>query len=161
MAKWPQPTYHIEVEFDAPRDFAFAWCTDLQPDDATRSKEHYERRILKRSRDTVLCEDLQWTREGWIWRRNTLTREAPGRWRVDSLGTFRDARLDYEVTPLPHGRSRFTLTMHRRPSRGHPRQPTKAELERELTRMWTNYGRALARDYRTSTRRSRGPRARQ
>jgi hypothetical protein len=148
MPKWPPPVFRIEIEFDAPRDFAFAWCTDLRPDDATRSKEHYERRILKRSRDTVLCEDLYWQKEGWGWRRNLLTRHPPDHWHVDSLGTYRTASLDYRLEELPGGRSRFSLTMRRRPSEAHPRQPTRAELEGELTRMWTNYGRVLARDYR-------------
>jgi hypothetical protein len=150
MAKWPAPVYHIELEFNAPRDFAFRWCTDYQGDDATRSREKFERRVLSRTRHRIVFEDIGWTPEGWIWRRNDVKLRPPGAWRSETFGSFRTGVVDYSVTPLPDDRCRFSLTFHRRPSEVHPEQPSRQELEHELTRMWTNYGRVLARDYRTS-----------
>jgi hypothetical protein len=160
MAKWPPPVYRVELEFDVPRDFAFAWATDYRPDDATRSKERFERRILKRGRSRIEFEDSGWTEDGWIWRRSHVTLHPPGRWHADTFGSFRDGVIDYTVDPLPGERCRFTVTFHRRPSAVHPTQPTKAALEAELTRMWTNYGRAMVRDYRTARRGPRGRRPR-
>jgi hypothetical protein len=150
MAKWPPPVYHVELDFDAPRDFAFRWCTDYRGDDATASKERFERRVLHRSRRRVVFEDLGWTPRGWIWRHSDVTLRPPGRWHAETYGSFRTGRVDYALTPLPGDRCRFSLTFHRRPFPVHPEQPSKRALERELVRMWTNYGRALARDYRAA-----------
>jgi hypothetical protein len=159
MAPWPPPVYRIELEFDVPRDFAFRWATDYRGDDATRSKERFERRILKRGRRRIEFEDTGWTPQGWIWRRSHVTLRPPGRWHADTYGSFRDGAIDYAVDPLPGDRCRFSLTFRRRPSVVHPDQPKKAELEAELVRMWTNYGRAMARDYRASRPGRRGARA--
>jgi hypothetical protein len=152
MAKWPAPVYRVEVDFNAPRDFAFRWCTDYRDDDASRSQEKYERRLLSRTRHRVIFEDIGWTRHGWIWRHYDVRLRPPGRWRAETFGSFRTGVIDYAVTPLPNDRCRFSLSFHRRPSTAHPEQPTKHAFERELTRLWTNYGRALARDYRASLR---------
>jgi hypothetical protein len=150
MVKWPAPVYHAEVDFDAPRDFAFRWCTDYQADDATLSKEKFERRILSRSSRRIVFEDVGWTPTGWIWRHTVTTLRPPGRWHAESFGSFRTGVMEYSVVPLPGHRCRFSLTFRRRPSEVHPDQPTQQQLDRELLRMWTNYGRALERDYRAS-----------
>jgi hypothetical protein len=150
MTRYPPPAYHIEMEFDAPREFAFRWCTDYRADDATKSKERFERRVLRRTGRQVVFEDMGWTPAGWIWRHTVVTLRPPGRWHADSYGSFRTGEVDYALTPLPDGRCHFSLTFRRRPTPVHPDQPTKRGLERELTQMWTNYGRALARDYRSS-----------
>ena len=153
MAKWPAPVYHIELDLEAPVGYAFRWCTDYRTDDAERSKERFERRILSRSRERIIFEDAGWTPKGWIWRRSQVSLRPPGRWHADTVGSFRTGVVDYALTPLAGDRSRFSLTFRRRPSSAHPEQPTKRELEEELTRMWTNYGTAMARDYRASRRR--------
>jgi hypothetical protein len=150
MAKWPSPVYHVELDFDVPRDFAFRWCTDYRADDASRSKERFERRVLSRSARRVVLEDLGWTPRGWIWRRSDVTLRPPGRWHAETVGSFRTGVVDYAVNPLPGGRCRISVTFRRRPSAIHPDQPSKRELERELKRMWTNYGRAMVHDYRAS-----------
>jgi hypothetical protein len=155
VTRWPAPEYRIEMEFDVPRDFAFAWCTDYRPDDARRAGDRYERRIVERAPNRVVVEDLWWQREGWGWRRSHIALSPPGHWRADSYGSFRDARIDYRLTPLPGDRTRFVLTMRRRPSGGHPTQPTKKALESELVFMWTRFGRAMAKDYRAA--RGAGP----
>ena len=150
MPKWPGPVYHAEVDFDAPRDFAFRWCTDYRADDATRSKEKFERRVLSRSARKVVFEDLGWSPTGWVWRHTEVTLRPPGRWHAKTFGSFRTGVIDYSLAPLPGDRCRFSVTFHRRPTEVHPDRPTKKELDGELTRMWTNYGRALARDYRSA-----------
>ncbi len=150
MPRWPPPVYHIELEFDAPRDFAFAWCTDYRADDATRSKESFERRLLSRSPRRVVFEDLGWSAQGWVWRHTEVALHPPGRWHGTSFGSFRTGEADYTLAPIAPDRCRFSLTFWRRPSPIHPEQPSERTMQAELTRMWTNYGRALARDYRAS-----------
>ncbi len=150
MARWPAPEYRIALEFDVPRDFAFAWCTDYRPDDARRAGDRYERKVVERSARRIVVEDLWWQSDGWGWRRNHVTLSPPGHWWADSFGSFRDAKLDYRLTTLPGDRSRFEMTMRRRPSGAHPAQPSKKALEAELTQLWTRFGREMTKDYRAS-----------
>lgn len=159
MARWPPPVYRAEAIFRAPLAFAYRWCTDFRPDDARLIGEKYERRILRRARRRVLFEDLWWEADGWRWRRSDVSLNPPDRWVAESLGNVREARLEYRLTALSDDRTRFELTMHRRPTARSPRQPPKAELEGELHEMWRDYGRALERAYRASRRERAPPRA--
>ena len=124
------------MDFDAPLEFVFSWCTDYRPDDSRLAGEHYERWILRRDRNRVIYEDLGRGWDGWRWRRNDVHLFPPDRWHADSLGDVRDARLDYRLRRQSDGGSRLDLTMRRRPTEARPRQPPQAELERELLRLW-------------------------
>ncbi len=149
------------MEFDVPPSFAYKWCTDFQPDDSALAGEHFERTILQRSRYEVLYEDLWWERDGWFWRRNRVTLHPPDRWHAASVGNFRDSTLDYQLTELPGGRTRFDLRLRRRPARGRGKQIARAALEAELRWRWRRYAREMSRDYRRSKRsRHSHPRAR-
>jgi hypothetical protein len=142
------------MEFDVPPEFVFRWATDYRPDDATRSKEKFERRFIQRRGDRIRFEDLWVEPEGWGWRHYSIRLHPPFAWHADSFGNVRTTSTDYRVRPLPNGRSALEITLRRRPSPLHPRQPPKAKLEAELRTMWTNYGRAMLRDYRRSRRRT-------
>lgn len=155
---WPAPEYRLTVTLEAPLPFAFAWCTDYRADDATRAGERYERRILQRSRNRILYEDLWSQKDGWVWRRYDVRTRPPDRWHADSWGNQRDASLDYLLTPLSEDRTRLDLVMHRRPASGRSYQPSKRALEAELKVLWSNYARALARDYRAAGARVRARR---
>ena len=161
MVRWPPPQYHITVDFDVPLSFAYRWCTDFQPDDSALAGEHFDRRILRRSRNEVLFEDLWWERDGWFWRRNRVALHPPDSWHVDSVGNFRDSTLDYHLTELPGGQTRFDLRLRRRPVPGRGRQLVRATLEAELRWRWRRYAREMVRDYHRSAKGRRShPRAR-
>jgi hypothetical protein len=152
MARWPPPVYRIQTEFDVPFEFAYRWCTDFQPDDSRRSKESYERRILERTARRVLYEDLWEEGKGWGWRRNVVTLMPPDHWHADSYGTFRTGSIDYRLGALPGDRCSFELVMRRRPSEAFPKQPAKGPFEADLRKMWRNFGRAMAQEYRAAQR---------
>ena len=152
MARWPPPVYRARMNFRAPLSFVYRWCTDYRPDDSRLIGEEFERRILTRTRRHVLFEDLWWEPDGWRWRRSDVALQPPGLWVAESLGNVRDAHIEYRLTALPDDRTRLDLTKRRRPSRRVPRQPPKAELEKELDEMWRDYARSLERDYRKSHR---------
>src|SRR5881396_3220290 len=44
--EWTGPEYRIRVSFGVPLDFAFAWCTDYTPEDASLEGESYQRKII-------------------------------------------------------------------------------------------------------------------
>ncbi|MGI0133101.1 MAG: hypothetical protein ACREDK_08480 [Thermoplasmata archaeon] len=155
MKRWPSPAYAVAIDFRVPIAFAYAWCTDYRPYDGRLLGTPYERWVLRRDARSVVFEDLGKAVDHWWWRRTTVALQPPDRWTADSIGNVREARLEYRLTPLSEERTRFALTMHRRPTGVHPRQPPKKELESELRQMWSRYGKAMERDY----RRSRPPRS--
>jgi hypothetical protein len=158
VARWPPPVYRIRTDLDAPIDFAFRWCTDYASNDGKLAGEPYERRIIERTPDRVVLEDLWWAPDGWKWRRSDVHLAPPDRWHSDSVGNIRDASIDYRLTSLPGGRTRLLIVMHRRPGSVRPVQPPRAELEEEIGRMWGRLAASLAREYRRSTARTRSPR---
>jgi hypothetical protein len=162
--RWPPPVYRIVVDFDAPLEYVFAWCTDYRPEDGRGTAERHQRWILSRTSERVVLEDLWTLPDGWGWRRSDVTLAPPDRWHVDSVGTVRDASIDYRLTRRAEGRTQLTIQVRRRPSPIRPEQPTRARFEGPVTEMWRGYARALARDYRAgrprSPRRGDAPRRR-
>lgn len=159
MARWPPPVYRIRTELDAPLDFVFRWCTDYATNDGKLSGEPYERRIISRTPERVVLEDLWWTSDGWKWRRSDVRLSPPDRWHSDSVSNIRDASIDYRLTTLPGGRTRLLIVMHRRPGSIRPVQPPRAVLEAEIGRLWDRIGASLAREYRRSGSRRGSPRS--
>lgn len=150
MTRWPDPEYRISTVLRVPITFAYRWCTDFRSDDARREGERYERRILERSARRVVYEDLESTPTGWRWARHTVLLQPPNRWHSDSVGNYRDARLDYALTALGPERTRFTLTWRRRPSALAGRPPSRASVETSTLAAWRQFARAMERDYRAA-----------
>ncbi len=148
MPKAWGPELHVSVEIRAPRDFVFAWCTDFDPNDAALEKESYHRRVLEKGPRRVVFEDLDEGPSGWYWARHVVSLRPPSRWHSESIGNYRDARLDYVLTSLGPERTRLDLRWRRRPTAIAPRPPSKATIERGSTRGWKHYAAALEREYR-------------
>ena len=152
MAAARPQSFHVRAEFRAPLDFVFRWCTDYRSDDARREKDHYTRRILSRSRNRVVYEDLSSHGDGWRWSRHTVDLHPPLRWHSDSVGSHRTLDLDYTLTALGPERTRLDLRWRRWATPiGAPRIP-KRETERETTVAWVHFGKELEKDYRKSRR---------
>jgi hypothetical protein len=143
-------TYEIRTRFRAPLRFVYRWCTDYTPGDAQLEHESYERRVLSKTRGRVVYEDLDRLADGWAWRRTTVTLRPPSGWHADSVGNRRTFRLDYRLRELRTGGTELWLRGIRRPTEIGAPNPPPAEMERELRRMWRDFGRALERDYRAS-----------
>jgi len=135
------------MTFRAPLHFVFRWCTDFQSDDARLEREGFERKILERSGKRVVYEDLEWADDGWHWAQYVVSLHPPDRWTAESVGNYRDATLDYRLTELANGGTRLDLRWRRRPGPKGNRLP-KARGERDTTRAWRSFKRALERDYR-------------
>jgi len=146
---WGGP-YQIDVSFRVPLDFAFAWCTDYTPDDAKLEGESYQRKIIERSRRRVVFEDLEETKDGWVWGQDVVTLLPPDRWHMDGVGNRRDVTADYKLTKLPDGRTRLHLQWRRRPNVPAAKELTKAQREADALRAWKRFAVAMERDYRRS-----------
>ena len=48
----------VRAVFRVPLEFAFGWCTDYTPEDAALEGETYQRKIIERSKNRVIFEDL-------------------------------------------------------------------------------------------------------
>lgn len=137
----------VQVEFDVPLDFAFAWCTDYTPQDAALEGESYTRKVVERSGRKVIFEDLEETESGWVWARDIVTLRPPNRWHLESNGSHRDVTGDYVLTKLPGGRTRFELRWWRQPH-GPGKKIPRAQREKETTKAWEKFAKAMERDYR-------------
>jgi hypothetical protein len=149
------PEYRIRVSFGVPLDFAFAWCTDYTSEDSSLEGESYQRKIIERTPDRVIFEDLEETEDGWVWGRDVVTLLPPNRWHMDGVGNRRDVTADYVLSPLPDGRTGFDLRWRRRPKVPETKKLTKAEREASAMRAWKRFAVAMERDYRGSRRRPR------
>jgi hypothetical protein len=140
--------YEVRAEFRAPLPYVFAWCTDYSVDDARLEKDSYSRKIVERAPRRVVYEDLYETPKGWTWSRHTVTLRPPRRWHSESVGSHRTWSLDYELRPLPDGRTELTLRGDRRATDVGGKNPPRAVLERDIRDAWRNFGRELEKDYR-------------
>jgi hypothetical protein len=145
--KWVGPEYHIRVTFRAPIDYVFAWCTDYTPKDAQLEGESYTRKVIERTKDQVIFEDLEETRTGWDWGRDVVTLRPPNRWHMEGVGKHRDVEADYRLKTLPEGRTELDLRWRRRPIGPEAAKLTKAQREASSLRAWKKFGAALERDY--------------
>ncbi len=152
----PGPRYETRVEFDAPLDFVYRWCTDYTPEDAKAEGEDYERRIIRRTSREVVYEDLVDTKGGWRWARHVVTLAPPNRWHSESVGSHRAISLDYRLSKLPEGRTEMIMTARRRPTSIGAKNPSKSLWQRDVGRSWKLFAKALEREYRkVGSKRSR------
>lgn len=151
----PAPELHVAAEFRAPLSYVYSWCTDFDPGDAQREREQYVRRILERTARRVVFEDLEDTKDGWVWSRHVVTLHPPNAWHSESVGSHRDASLEYALTPLPGDRTRLDLRWRRWPTARATVRRSKREIERSTAEAWRHLSRALERDYRADRVRPR------
>ena len=144
------PEYHIRVAFRVPLDFAFAWCTDFSPQDASLEGESYQRKIVERTPRRVVFEDLEEAKDGWVWSRDTVTLRPPNRWHMDGTGNRRDVTANYLLSRLPEGRTQLELRWKRHPKVPEVKPLTKAQREADTLRAWKRFSAAMERDYRNS-----------
>lgn len=144
------PEYHLEIAFRAPMDFVFAWCTDYTPGDSKLENEEYQRKVIDRTTRRVTFEDLEESKDGWIWSRDVVSLRPPKRWHMDGVGNRRDVVADYVLSSLPDGRTRLDLRWRRRPKVPGGQNLTKSQREASAKRSWKRFGAALERDYRNS-----------
>ena len=105
--RWPGPRYEFSLEFNAPLEFVYRWCTDYAPEDGRLEGEEYQRRVVRCSRREVVYEDLSETKAGWRWARHVVRLSPPDRWHSDSVGSHRAVSLDYELSSLSGNRTRI------------------------------------------------------
>jgi len=151
--EWTGPEYRIRVSFGVPVKFAFAWCTDYTPQDASLEGDSYQRKIIERTPRRVIFEDLEESDTGWDWSRDVVILRPPNRWHMDGIGNRRDVTADYVLSPLPDGRTLLDLRWRRRPNVPEAKKLTKADREASGMRAWKRFGAAMERDHRRAQRR--------
>ncbi len=151
------PEYRIRIAFRVPLDFAFAWCTDYTPQDASLEGETYQRKIVERTARRVVFEDLEEAKDGWFWSQDVVTLRPPNRWSMVGTGNRRDVTANYQLSRLPNGQTELSLGWRRQPKGPEAKKLTKAQREADTLRAWKRFGAAMERDYRTN-RRARGNR---
>jgi hypothetical protein len=142
------PEYRIRLDLDVPLEFAFAWCTDYTPEDGKLEGESYRRKVVERTPRRVVFEDLEETKDGWIWSRDVVRLRPPNRWHMDGVGNAREVTADYMLTRLPDGRTQLDLRWRRRPLIPAAAKLTKAQREASTLRAWKRFRAAMERDYR-------------
>lgn len=142
----PTVACEIRTEFRAPIDFVYEWCTDYGPSDAALGKEAYRRRVLRRSKEEVVYEDLDEMQDGWHWSRWTVRLFPPDHWHGESIGNYRTWKVDYRLRSLPNGRTEFRFKGRRTPAALARNGPSRADLESDILRIWKQFGRALESD---------------
>jgi hypothetical protein len=143
-------SYEANVTFRAPLRFVYDWCTDYTPQDGRLEKDDYQRRIVRRSRNEVVYEDLSDMKDGWFWTRHVVKLLPPDRWHSDSVGSHRDYTLDYQLKELPGNLTQLTLRARRRPTEIGGKNPSQAAWAANIEKVWREFGRVLERDYKKS-----------
>lgn len=148
----PYHRYHVSVEFRVPIKFAYAWCTDYRPDDGKYGGEdrtiHLQRRIISRSPRRVVFENLYEEARGWGWERHTVSLKPPTRWHSVGKGNRHESVLDYKLTGLPDGRTRFDMRWKSRPTPlAEGSRPSAHDVESYVKGLWQKRARAMERDY--------------
>lgn len=153
VLSWPE--YRIRVAFRVPKAYAFRWCTDFSAEDPHLEKEAYERKIVERTAQRVVFEDLEETEAGWIWSREDVVLRPPNRWHMEGTGNRREVVADYLLTSLPDGRTQLELTWRRHPNAPEKKKLTKAQREADTLRAWKRFAAAMEKDYRRAHSRPR------
>jgi hypothetical protein len=153
--KLPGPEYQIELDFDAPLDYVYEWCTDFSPEDGKLEGQKYVRRIISRTNRRVVYEDLEEEKDGYVWVHNEVTLQPPNRWRVDSFGSHRSVRADYRLSSIAPDRTMFEMRWRRLATPLAKVKMTRAQREKATRKDWEHFKRALQLDYRRSKRSSR------
>jgi hypothetical protein len=155
MTNWPPPLYEARVTLRAPLSFAFRWCTDYSSQDPALEKGSYQRKLLERSANRRVYEDLSAGPTGWVWSRAVITLRPPDRWHDEEVGNYCDWSIDYRLTSLGPDRTELVIRGHRRPRSLGSANPPKARFDKAVATAWKGFGRALEREYRRRTRRRR------
>lgn len=148
--------YEVRTKFRAPLGFVFRWCTDYSGQDGELSGEGYARKLLRRTRNLVVFEDLYTTDDGWVWIHREVSLRPPDGWHADSVGSDRALSVDYRLESVPDGGTLLTIRARRRPYGIGRRNPAKSVWERGVARNWGRLGRVLDRDYEKTVVAARG-----
>jgi hypothetical protein len=144
--------FHIHVVFKVPLSFVYRWCTDFGPDDGQYSGEdktiNLNRRIIERTPNRVVFENLYDRGRGWAWERHVVTLMPPDRWHSEGKGVYSENVMDYKLTELPDGRTRLDINWRSRPTEMDtgPRATNK-EIENFMLQLWNIRVWAIGRAY--------------
>src|SRR5437667_6331671 len=150
--EWTGPEYRIRVSFGVPLDFAFAWCTDYTPEDASWAGGSYQRKTIPRTPGRGIVEEREQTDDRRNGAQYVATLRPPNKLNMHGTGNRRDVTADYVLSRSPDGRTRLDLRWSRRPKVPETKRLTKVEREASAMRAWKHFAVAMERDYRRSRR---------
>ena len=137
--------YKISVNFDAPADYVFAWCTDFREDDNKYTGSKAVRTILENTQERVVWrvrykegkDFAEGVRAVWL--------SPPKSWHLDTCGDGREVG-DYKLTTLGKSKTRldmkFVVTYDSKDE-----VEDKDEWEADGVEDWKFYKKALEADF--------------
>ena len=149
--------YRVQITFQAPLPFVYRWCTNYSTEDGRYSGEGYQRRITRRTATRVEMEDLYDTGGRWIWIHRDVRLHPPNKWHAESIGSDRALVVDYRLSRGRGDGTMLSIRASRQPFGIGRKNPPKSVWERNVTRSWASFARALEKDY--AQFRRRGARA--
>ena len=147
MSGWSKTVFEVRARFAAPLDFVYTWLTDFSPDDPAITGDTYQRKLIAKSAQRVVFEDLSETGGGWSWLRNTVALSPPSRWRMVAMGNALDARATYRLVSRANNSTELIMRWRLRSGITHGKVPKKTSIEAGMRNVWAVYGKALERDY--------------
>lgn len=147
MSGWSKTAFEVRARFAAPLDFVYTWLTDFSPDDPAITGDTYQRKLIAKSAQRVVFEDLSETGGGWSWLRNTVALSPPSRWRMVAVGNALDARATYRLVTRANNSTELIMRWRLRSGVLKNKVPAKTAIEAGMRGVWSTYGKALERDF--------------
>ena len=146
MARPINQKYKLSIDFNAPADYVFAWCTDFREDDNKYTGSKTTRKILEKSPERVIWRVRYKEGKGFSEGVRAVWLNAPKSWRLDTCGDGREVG-DYKVKPLSKTKSRldmkFVVTYDSKKD-----VEDRGEWESDGIKHWKIYKKALEADFR-------------
>src|SRR5580700_8879937 len=142
-------TVRVSLVIHAPSRYVYDWCTDYRSDDGrfSNARPRPSFRVIRISPRRVVR--IRISRGSGRDPRLTVERirlTPPRSWHMDQLDETDQQSLDYRVSSVGRGRTRFQLLSTERWLT--PDFPTREALRTQIARTWTRFAAAIEADYR-------------
>ena len=138
-------TIRVSKIINAPLAFVYKWCTDYRDDDPKITGSTNQRRILRKTKQSVLYLSIYKRGAKSKYAVNIVRLHPPNSWHLDFIGEEDDETGDYRLTRLGAKRTRLDMVFKEEYKIRSP--PTIAEDTKHTSEIWDKYVAALERDY--------------
>lgn len=145
MARPVNQKYKLSIDFNAPVDYVFAWCTDFREDDNKYTGSKTTRKILEKSPQRVIWRVRYADGKAFAEGVRAVWLHPPKSWRLDTCGDGREVG-EYKLTPLNKSKTRldmkFVVTYDSKKE-----VEDRDEWEADGVKHWKIYKKALEADF--------------
>ncbi len=144
-------TYNLSLDFEAPLNFVYRWCTDYREDDLKILGSKVKRHIISKSRTRAAWINHFVINDMEVENVRIVTLNPPSKWSVLGLGEDLDEEGHYVLKTVGKNRTRLTMTFKVK-YKSAPVENKRA-WEGQLAEEWDKYRTVLEQDYGESGRR--------